>query len=100
MYRLPDEEIQKHLAHLPGWRFDGRALVREYQFPDFRSALTFVNSIADLAEISGQQPEIRITGSRVALVCANHITKQVLLPDIQFARQIQNFADTQEALAG
>lgn len=100
MYRLPDEEIQKHLAHLPGWRFDGQALIREYQFPDFRSALAFVNSIADLAEITGQHPEIRIAGSRVTLACADRITKQVLLPDFQFARQIQNFADTQEALAG
>ncbi|MCI0370797.1 MAG: 4a-hydroxytetrahydrobiopterin dehydratase [candidate division NC10 bacterium] len=100
MDQRAQEELQKHLAHLPGWTFDGRALIREYHFPDFRTALAFVNTIADLAEITGQHPEIRIAGSRVTFACSNRITKKVLLPDIQLARQIQNAADSQDALAG
>ncbi len=94
------EEIQKHLAHLPGWTFDGQALIREYHFPDFRAALAFVNTIADLAEITGQHPEIRIAGSRVTFACSDRITKRVSITDFQLARQIQNAADSQEALAG
>lgn len=100
MHGLPPDEIARHLAHLPGWTFDGRALLREYRFPDFRAALAFVNSIADLADISGQHPEIRIAGPRVTLACSNRVTKQVSLQDIQLARQIQNYAETQETLAG
>lgn len=94
------EEIRKHLAHLPGWTFDGQALIREYHFPDFRAALAFVNTIADLAEITGQHPEIRIAGSRVTFACSDRITKRVSITDFQLARQIQNAADSQEALAG
>ena len=100
MDQRAQEELQKHLAQLPGWTFDGQALVREYRFPDFRAALAFVNTIADLAEITGQHPEIRIAGSRVTFACSNRITKKVSLPDIQLARQIQNAADSQDALAG
>ena len=100
MDQRAQEELQKHLVHLPGWTFDGRALVREYHFPDFRAALAFVNTIADLAEITGQHPEIRIVGSRVTFACSNRITKKVTYTDIQLARQIQNAADSQDALAG
>ncbi|MGH7361041.1 MAG: 4a-hydroxytetrahydrobiopterin dehydratase [Candidatus Methylomirabilales bacterium] len=100
MDQRAQEELQKHLAHLPGWTFDGQALVREYHFPDFRAALAFVNTIADLAEITGQHPEIRIAGSRVTFACSNRITKKVSLADIQLARQIQNAADSQDALSG
>jgi len=100
MDQRSQEELQRHLAHLPGWTFDGRALIREYRFPDFRTALAFVNTIADLAEITGQHPEIRLAGSRVTFACSDRITKKVSLPDIHLARQIQNAADSQEALAG
>ncbi|MGH7394318.1 MAG: 4a-hydroxytetrahydrobiopterin dehydratase [Candidatus Methylomirabilales bacterium] len=100
MDQRAQEELQKHLAHLPGWTFDGQALVREYHFPDFRAALAFVNTIADLAEITGQHPEIRIAGSRVTFACSNRITKKVTYTDIQLARQIQNAADSQDALSG
>jgi 4a-hydroxytetrahydrobiopterin dehydratase len=100
VHGLPPDEIARHLAHLPGWTFDGQALLREYRFPDFRAALAFVNSIADLADISGQHPEIRITGPRVTLACSSRITKKVSLQDIQLARQIQNYAETQETAAG
>ena len=100
MHQMPPDEIAKHLAHLPGWTFDGQALVREYGFPDFRAALAFVNSVADLADITGQHPEIRIAGARVTVACSSRVTKRVSLPDIQLARQIQNYAETQETLAG
>ena len=100
MDQRAQEELQKHLAHLPGWTFDGQALVREYHFPDFRAALAFVNTIADLAEITGQHPEIRIAGSRVTFACSNRITKKVTYTDIHLARQIQNAADSEDVLTG
>ena len=100
MDQRSQEELQKHLAHLPGWTYDGGALIREYHFPDFQTALAFVNTIADLAEITGTHPEIRIAGARVTFACSNRITKKVSLTEIQLARQIQNYADSQGALAG
>jgi 4a-hydroxytetrahydrobiopterin dehydratase len=58
----------------PGWSLaeNGTRLVRRFEFADFRSAIDFVNRVADLAEEQGHHPDIAIHWNKVELVLWTH----------------------------
>ena len=67
------------LAHLleelgGGWRVvDEHHLEKEYRFPDFRSALDFVNRLGELAERESHHPDIHLAWGRVRLEIWTHV---------------------------
>ena len=54
---LIDSDIQTALAVLPGWQGDTRGLVRVYKFPDFLSAMAFMQACAPGIEERNHHPE-------------------------------------------
>jgi len=61
------------LAQLDDWRVvDQHHLSREFTFPDFVTALAFVNRVAALAEEQGHHPDIALSGGRVRLDIWTH----------------------------
>jgi 4a-hydroxytetrahydrobiopterin dehydratase len=44
------------------WRQEGEALVRDFEFGDFRGAMAFVNRVADTAEEVDRHPDILVHG--------------------------------------
>ncbi|HBP45091.1 MAG TPA: pterin-4-alpha-carbinolamine dehydratase [Flavobacteriales bacterium] len=54
------------------WNETSTSMVREFQFPDFRTAMTFLNRVADLAEDQGHHPEIFNVYGRVRLTLTTH----------------------------
>jgi 4a-hydroxytetrahydrobiopterin dehydratase len=59
---LTPAEAQKMLGRLLGgdWQLveDGKALKREYKFPDFYRAMSFVNAVAHIANAEDHHPDI------------------------------------------
>ncbi|MDH5526186.1 MAG: 4a-hydroxytetrahydrobiopterin dehydratase [Nitrospirota bacterium] len=56
-----------------GWRvLAGHRLEKTYTFPDFKSALAFVNRIGALAEAEGHHPDIYLTWGKVVLTVWTH----------------------------
>jgi len=56
-----------------GWRVEGEHhLEKEYRFPDFRSALDFVNRLAEVAEREGHHPDVHLAWGRVRLEIYTH----------------------------
>lgn len=47
-------------------------LHRQYQFPDFRQALVFVNRVGDLAEEQGHHPDIVLAWGKVEVTLWTH----------------------------
>ena len=45
---------------------------REFEFKDFKEAMTFVNNVADLAETEGHHPDITIHWNKVKLDLWTH----------------------------
>ena len=45
------------------WREEGTALVRDFSFSDFASAMAFVNQVALMAEDANHHPDILVHGS-------------------------------------
>jgi 4a-hydroxytetrahydrobiopterin dehydratase len=70
---LTEEEI-KPLAHqLSSWKVvENHHLEREFKFPDFKSALAFVNEVGAVAEEQGHHPDIYLAWGKVAITIWTH----------------------------
>ena len=70
---LDDEQIGRLLAQLDGWRVrDKHDLQKEYAFPDFATALAFVNRVGEVAEREGHHPDVLLSWGRVRLQVWTH----------------------------
>ena len=71
---LAGEELERLLGQLRGWSATGgsKRLEKEYRFPDFKSALAFVNRVGELAEQEGHHPDIELGWGRVKLTLWTH----------------------------
>ena len=71
---LPEERARELLHATPAWRLEesGRRLTRRFEFEDFKSAMEFVNRVADIAEEEGHHPDIAIHWNRVDLTLWTH----------------------------
>ena len=67
-------EAEELRRDTPEWTLarDAKRLVRRFEFADFRSAIDFVNRVADVAEEQGHHPDIAIHWNVVELVLWTH----------------------------
>jgi 4a-hydroxytetrahydrobiopterin dehydratase len=85
---LSNDEITTALASLPGWRLSGKAIERNFKFPDFVAAMAFVNRIADAAENANHHPDIAIHYNQVTLSLWSHDSGGVTKRDLKMAATI------------
>lgn len=70
---LKGQELAKLHQQVPKWRVvNEHHINREFPFPDFRSALTFVNRVGELAEEQGHHPNILLTWGRAEITLWTH----------------------------
>ncbi len=70
---LPPSTIADLLQQIPGWTvIANHHLTREYVFPDFRTALVFVNRIGALAEEQGHHPDLTLAWGKVGVSVWTH----------------------------
>jgi 4a-hydroxytetrahydrobiopterin dehydratase len=89
---LSDTEIKQSLARLPGWRQNGTAIQRVFEFPDFKAAMAFVNRIADAAEQANHHPDIDIRYNKVTMSLVSHDSGGVTQRDVKMAERINQIA--------
>ena len=65
--KLSLSEVDLALAGLPGWKLDGKFMVKKYRFREFLSGVAFVNSVAQLSEEKNHHPFIAIDYKLVTL---------------------------------
>ncbi|MDR4948806.1 4a-hydroxytetrahydrobiopterin dehydratase [Neobacillus cucumis] len=65
--KLSLSEIDQALLELPGWKLDGKFLVKKYRFGEFLNGVAFVNEIAQLSEEKNHHPFIAIDYKLVTL---------------------------------
>lgn len=89
---LTDQQIEKALAELPGWKRSGTAEVstiqRVFEFPDFVRAMQFVNNIAEAAESANHHPDIDIRYNKVTMALTSHDSGGVTNRDVKMAKKI------------
>jgi 4a-hydroxytetrahydrobiopterin dehydratase len=85
--RLTDEAVEERLEG--DWRREGRSLVRDLKFGDFREAITFVNKVAETAEEANHHPDILVHGwNQVRLTLSTHSAGGITDNDFALARAI------------
>ena len=70
---LTAEEVRLMLPRLDGWTaVDNHHLHKSYPFPDFMSALAFVNRAGAVAEDQGHHPDLHLSWGRVVVDLWTH----------------------------
>jgi 4a-hydroxytetrahydrobiopterin dehydratase len=89
---LTDPEIKQSLGKLKGWKQNGGAIQRVFEFRDFKAAMQFVNRIADAAEQANHHPDIDIRYNKVTLALVSHDAGGVTERDVSMAERINQIA--------
>jgi len=94
MTLLNDSEVEQRLAGAPDWHAgEGRTIVRELGFANFADAMTFVNRVAEAAEVANHHPDILLHGwNKVRLTLSTHSQGGLTDADFQLAAQIDRLA--------
>ena len=72
---LRGKELDALVARLGpnGWKVvDAHHLEKSYEFPDFVSALAFVNRVGELAEQQGHHPDIHLAWGKARVTTWTH----------------------------
>lgn len=89
---LKVEAVKELLAEIKDWKLDhgGKSISKEFKFPDFVKAVSFVNQVADVAEEEGHHPDISINYDKVTLVLATHSIGGLTQNDFIVASRVDN----------
>ena len=70
---LKGAELEKLKAQVSGWQvIDEHHLQKTYTFPDFLTALDFVNRVGAIAEQEGHHPDLFLTWGKVEVKTWTH----------------------------
>ena len=76
-----------------GWEVvDGHHLRKEFRFPDFVTALAFVNRAGDVAEAEGHHPDIELTWGRATIKIWTHAIDGLTESDFVLAAKVDTVA--------
>ena len=81
--------IHQQLTEFAHWNVvNEHHLERNYGFPDFRSALAFVNKVGELAEQQGHHPDILLRWGKVEITIWTHAVDGLTESDFILAAKI------------
>jgi 4a-hydroxytetrahydrobiopterin dehydratase len=92
---LAGAELEHLLAELGpnDWRVvDGHHLEKEYRFPDFVSALAFVNRVGEEAERQGHHPDLHLAWGKVRVTIWTHKIDGLTESDFVLAAKLDRLA--------
>jgi len=70
---LKREQLEKMKAQTPEWQVvDEHHLTRSFKFPDFKTALDFVNRVGAIAEQEGHHPDLYLAWGKVDVKIWTH----------------------------
>ena len=85
---LSDEAVVSALPALPGWRSEGKALVKQFVCKGFGGALSLVVKTALLAERADHHPDILVQFSKVTFTLSSHDVLGISARDLLLAKAI------------
>lgn len=82
-------DIHRQLADSAGWALvNEHHLTRAYKFPDFLTALAFVNKVGEIAEEQGHPPDILLGWGKVEITTWTHAVDGLTESDFILAAKI------------
>ncbi len=94
MKKLSKEEVERALAagQLPGWRLGDNELVKNYKFPSFAEAISFILRLAQKAEAADHHPDLENHYNRVRVALHTWSEGGITEKDLALARDIESVA--------
>jgi len=90
---LKGEELKKIHSQTPKWTVvKEHHIQREFQFPDFKQALDFVNRVGELAEEQGHHPDIMLAWGKAGVTLWTHKIDGLTESDFIMAAKIDRLA--------
>lgn len=91
--KFDEDQINQHLAGATHWRREGDMVIRDFKFENFKSAIEFVNRVADEAESMDHHPDILIHGwNNVRLSIYSHDKGGLTARDFRLAAKIDQLS--------
>jgi 4a-hydroxytetrahydrobiopterin dehydratase len=75
------------------WREEYGVLTKTFEFPDFKTALSFVNKVGELAEAKNHHPDIELGWGRVKVLLFTHSKQAITEKDHELAAEIDKIED-------
>lgn len=69
---LQENELPAYFAATPGWKQDGRRIMKTYEFKNYYETLAFVNAIAYTIHEEDHHPELTVTYNRCVVKFDTH----------------------------
>lgn len=90
---LEPDAVRSLLREIDGWEvIDGHHLSKELKFPDFATALAFVNRIGQVAEAEGHHPDLALSWGQVGIRIWTHKIDGLTESDFILAAKIDALA--------
>jgi 4a-hydroxytetrahydrobiopterin dehydratase len=90
--KLTGDDLAARAAALPGWKLANDRLSKPFAFPDFKTALDFVNRVGAIAEEMGHHPDIHLGWGRADIETSTHDAGGITALDFDLARKIDEQA--------
>ena len=95
---LKGEELLQMHTQITGWTVvDEHHLIKDYRFPDFRTALDFVNKIGEIAEAEGHHPDLYLAWGKVQVKTWTHKIDGLTESDFILAAKIDEVTKSTES---
>ena len=86
---LQGETLEAMKVQVPGWQVvEGHHVTRSFQFPDFKTALDFVNRVGAVAEEEGHHPDLLLKWGQVDIKIWTHKVDGLTESDFILAAKI------------
>jgi|KBSMisStandDraft_5_1062788.scaffolds.fasta_scaffold09990_5 4a-hydroxytetrahydrobiopterin dehydratase len=95
--RLTEDEINKLLSRMPGWRAVNGKLHKTYECKDFNAAFGNMTRVALIAEAMNHHPEWANVWNRVSFDLVTHSVKGISDLDFVLAEKIEEIFSAQTA---
>jgi 4a-hydroxytetrahydrobiopterin dehydratase len=87
---LQGPQLEPLKAQLPGWQvIDEHHLEKTFTFPDFQTALSFVNRAGAVAEAEGHHPDLYLSWGKVGVKIWTHKVNGLTESDFILAAKIE-----------
>ena len=86
---LKGQDLDDLAKQVEGWQVvEEHHIVKRFQFPDFRTALQFVNQVGEIAEEQRHHPDIFLAWGRAEVTLWTHAIKGLSESDFILAAKI------------
>lgn len=86
---LGHDAIIARLTTLPGWTLEDGRLVKTFSFPDFVTAVGFVDRLTVVAEEQNHHPDLFVGWGRVTVQLSSHDVGGVTARDFRLAAALE-----------